>query len=52
MKLKKELSGQQIQQAKHKILSELMTAGIDVEEFSRVTLSMEDIFFRATEARG
>ncbi|MGB4407096.1 MAG: ABC transporter ATP-binding protein [Sphaerochaeta sp.] len=43
------LTDQQINQEKHQIVSGLLTAGIDIKEFTQKALSMEDIFFEATE---
>ena len=50
VKLLKTLTENEINRAKHEILTGLTSAGIDIEEMRRKTLSMEDIFFRATEA--
>lgn len=50
LKLKPQLDSSGINQVKHDIMNALYSAGIDVEEMTRKTLSMEDIFFRATEA--
>ncbi len=50
VKLKRGLTDEQIAEVKHTILTAMLTAKIDIEEMTRKTLSMEDIFFRATEA--
>lgn len=50
VQLKKELTPAQIDAAKHELLTALSGAGIDLAEMTRRTLSMEDIFFRATES--
>lgn len=49
VKLVRGLSDAQINQTKHDILNAMFLASIDLEEMTRKTLSMEDIFFRATE---
>lgn len=49
IKLRRGLDEAQINQAKHDMMNTLFSAGIDLEEMTRKTLSMEDIFFRATE---
>lgn len=51
VKLVKGLSDEQINQAKHNIMNAMFSASIDIEEMTRKTLSMEDIFFRATERK-
>lgn len=49
VKLKKGLSDEKISVVKHKILTELFSAGLDIKEMAQKALSMEDIFFRVTE---
>ena len=50
VRLARDLGEEQINQAKHDIMNAMFSASIDVEEMTRLTLSMEDIFFRATES--
>lgn len=49
LKFAEGLSGAEINEVKHQILREVFTADIDVKEMTSKTLSMEDIFFKATE---
>lgn len=49
IKLKRGLTDAQVAAAKHGILTAMLANHIDIEEMTRKTLSMEDIFFRATE---
>lgn len=49
VKFVKSLSEQEINETKHAILGGLFEQGIDIKEMQAKTLSMEDIFFRATE---
>ena len=51
LKLKSDCTPDDIAHAKHSIVTAMFAAGIDVEELVRCTLSMEDIFFRATETK-
>lgn len=51
LKFKSDCSPDDIARAKHGIVTAMFAAGIDVEELARCTLSMEDIFFRATETK-
>ena len=48
IKLKRELSRQELELAKHQMVRNILDAGYTLEEMSRKVLSMEDIFFRAT----
>lgn len=48
VKLKKELSGPEINESKHQIMKQIMDGGFTLEEISHKVLSMEDVFFRAT----
>jgi len=50
LKFTEGLTGAEINEVKHQILREIFTVGIDVKEMTSKTLSMEDIFFKATEA--
>lgn len=50
IKLKKGMSNAQVNKFKHEMMNALAASGIDIEEMTRKTLTMEDIFFRATEA--
>jgi ABC-type multidrug transport system, ATPase component len=49
VKLIKGLNNNQVNEAKHDIMNTMLSADIDIEEMTHKTLSMEDIFFRATE---
>lgn len=49
VKLRKELNEAQINQTRHDIMTAMFSASVDIEEMTRRTLSMEDIFFRATD---
>ncbi len=49
VKLRKELNEAQINQTRHDIMTAMFSASVDIEEMTRKTLSMEDIFFRATD---
>lgn len=49
VELKRGFTDEQVAEAKHTILTAMLGARIDIEEMTRKTLSMEDIFFRATE---
>lgn len=49
VRLKRNLPAGEISAAKHRIMTELYESKIDIEEMTRKTLTMEDIFFRATE---
>jgi len=51
LKFRSECSGEEINSAKHKIMNALYSAEIDIEEMTRSTLSMEDIFFLATDSK-
>lgn len=51
IKFKKNLSAAEISTAKHRIMTDLYASKIDIEEMTRKTLTMEDIFFRATELK-
>lgn len=48
VKMREECTDRDIALAKHEMLSAMFSAGIDVGELTRQTLSMEDIFFLAT----
>lgn len=48
IQLRPQCTADDIARAKHEMLSATFAAGIDVGELTRVTLSMEDIFFLAT----
>jgi ABC-2 type transport system ATP-binding protein len=48
LKLRSECTTDDIARSKHEIMTTMFSAGIDVGELSRQTLSMEDIFFLAT----
>ena len=48
LKLRSECTADDIARSKHEIMTTMFSAGIDVGELSRQTLSMEDIFFLAT----
>lgn len=52
VKFVRGLSDSQIGEVKHKMLSTVFTHNIDIKEMSHKSLSMEDIFFKATEAAG
>lgn len=52
VKFKKELSDEKISIVKQKLIHYLYESGMDMKEMSVKTLSMEDIFFRATEKGG
>ena len=51
LKFAEGLTGAEINEVKHQILREVFTADIDVKEMTSKTLSMEDIFFKATEVK-
>lgn len=48
IKLKPECTEDDIARTKHEMLRAMYSAGIDIGELTRITLSMEDIFFLAT----
>ena len=52
VKFVRGLSDSQIGEVKHQMLSTVFTHNIDIKEMSHKSLSMEDIFFKATEAAG
>lgn len=51
VKFQRDLNEKQINQTKHDIMNALFSAEIDIEEMARKTLSMEDIFLRATDSK-
>lgn len=52
VKFVRGLSDSQIGEVKHQMLSTVFTHNIDIKEMSHKSLSMEDIFFKATEVAG
>ncbi|MDD4496355.1 MAG: ABC transporter ATP-binding protein [Eubacteriales bacterium] len=52
VKFVRGLSDSQIGEVKHQMLSTVFNHNIDIKEMSHKSLSMEDIFFKATEAAG
>lgn len=49
VKLKKKLSAPEVAAARRLMMQELIEGGFTIEEMSRKVLSMEEVFFRATE---
>ncbi len=51
VKLEDNLLDDQINWVKHQMLSTIFSSNVDMKELYRKTLSMEDIFFKATEVK-